>query len=143
MRWTLAWLVALHALIHLMGCAKAWGYAALPQLTQSISREMGLVWLLAAALLGSSAVILVTRPQYVWMVGAVALVTSQVAIVSAWGDARFGTCTSLRFSMPLSDYHDFGPARLARHGEARWRLPEGEFTYGEFDLQDVTYNVRR
>lgn len=51
--------------------------------------------------------------------------------------------TRLRFSTPLQNYRDFGPVRLAAHGEARWSLPEGEFTYGEFDLQDIAYNVRR
>jgi hypothetical protein len=51
--------------------------------------------------------------------------------------------TRLRFSTPVRDYRDFGSVRLAGHGEARWTLPEGEFTYGEFDLQDVAYNVRR
>lgn len=51
--------------------------------------------------------------------------------------------TRLRFSTPVRDYRDFGPVRLAAHGEARWTLPEGEFTYGEFDLQCVTYNVRQ
>jgi hypothetical protein len=42
--------------------------------------------------------------------------------------------THLRFSTPVRDY-------LAAYGETRWLLPEGEFTYGEFDLQDVAYNV--
>jgi len=50
--------------------------------------------------------------------------------------------TPLPFSTPVRDYRNFGPARLPRHGEARWLLPEGEFTYGEFDIQDVSYNVR-
>jgi hypothetical protein len=27
-------------------------------------------------------------------------------------------------------------------GEARWRLPDAEFTYGEFTLVDITYNGR-
>jgi hypothetical protein len=27
-------------------------------------------------------------------------------------------------------------------GDARWTLPEGEFTYGEFDIVEVVYNVR-
>ena len=49
--------------------------------------------------------------------------------------------TRLRFSTPVRDYRDFGAVRLAAHGEARWLLPQGEFTYGEFDLQSVTYNV--
>ena len=41
MRWIVAVLLAVHGLIHLMGFAKAFGYAELPQLTQPISREMG------------------------------------------------------------------------------------------------------
>jgi uncharacterized protein DUF6544 len=53
------------------------------------------------------------------------------------------TFTRLRFSTPVASYRNFGPARLATHGEARWTLPEGEFTYGEFDLQQVAYNVQR
>lgn len=53
-----------------------------------------------------------------------------------------GTFTKLRFSTPLRDYRDFGPLHLAGYGEARWRLPEGEFTYGEFTMVDVVTNVR-
>ena len=51
--------------------------------------------------------------------------------------------TRLRFSTPVRDYRDFGRVRLAARGEARWLLPMGEFTYGEFDLQEMAYNVRR
>jgi hypothetical protein len=49
--------------------------------------------------------------------------------------------TRLPFSTPVRDYRRFGAGRLASHGEARWTLPSGAFTYGEFDLQEVTYNV--
>ena len=49
--------------------------------------------------------------------------------------------TQLRFSTPVRDYRDFGVARIAAHGEARWLLPDGEFPYGEFDLISVSYNV--
>ena len=51
------------------------------------------------------------------------------------------TFTAARFSTPVRDYRNFGAARLAAHGEARWHLPEGEFTYGEFDLLSISYNV--
>ena len=47
-----------------------------------------------------------------------------------------------RFSTPVRNYRAFGAVRLPGHGDARYLLPEGEFTYGEFDLQDVAYNVR-
>ena len=50
LRWALIGLLILHGLIHLMGFAKAFGYAELPQLTQPISRDWGVVWLLAGGL---------------------------------------------------------------------------------------------
>jgi hypothetical protein len=50
LRWALIGLLLLHGLIHLMGFAKAFGYAELPQLTQPIPREWGLVWLLSGGL---------------------------------------------------------------------------------------------
>jgi hypothetical protein len=53
-----------------------------------------------------------------------------------------GTFTPRPFSTPVRDYRDFGPVRLMSFGEARWLLPEGEFTYGEFTLVDITYNGR-
>jgi hypothetical protein len=53
------------------------------------------------------------------------------------------TFTPRRFSTPARDYRDFGPVRIMSFGEARWLLPEGEFTYGEFNLVEVTYNVSR
>lgn len=52
-------------------------------------------------------------------------------------DSRFADA---RFSTPLRDYRDFGPLHLAGYGEARWRLPEGEFVYGEFTMRDVVAN---
>lgn len=39
-------------------------------------------------------------------------------------------------------YRDFGPVRLMSFGQARWLLPEGWFTCGEFNLVDITYNGR-
>jgi len=54
------------------------------------------------------------------------------------------TYTRLRFSTPLRDYRPYGPVRLAAHGQARWHAPapEGEFTYGEFELLEIAYDVR-
>jgi hypothetical protein len=53
------------------------------------------------------------------------------------------TFAPLRFSTPVRDYQDFGLVRLAAHGEARWLLPDGEFTYGQFELREVSYNRSR
>ncbi len=39
------------------------------------------------------------------------------------------------WSTPLRDFRDFEGGRLAEHGEATWRLPGGDFTYGKFVLE--------
>jgi hypothetical protein len=91
MLWIVAAILIVHGLIHLMGFAKAFGYASLPQLTSPISRELGVVWLIAGLLVCASAILLVVRPRTGWVVGAVALVLSEFVIVTAWRDAWAGT----------------------------------------------------
>jgi hypothetical protein len=51
------------------------------------------------------------------------------------------TFRSYRWTTPLRDYRDYHGTRLASHGEAAWRHPEGEYVYARFDLIDVEYNV--
>jgi len=41
--------LVVHGLIHLLGTAKAFDVADIPQLTQQIARPLGILWLLAAA----------------------------------------------------------------------------------------------
>jgi hypothetical protein len=91
LRWALIGLLILHGLIHLMGFAKALGYAELPQLTRPISREWGVLWLLAGGLVVTTAVMLAVGARPYWMVGGVALLVSQVLIMTAWRDAWVGT----------------------------------------------------
>lgn len=95
MRFALAFVLTVHALIHLMGFAKAFGYAALPQLAIPISRPMGLLWLLATLLLLAAAVALWAAPRAFWILVAVGLVVSQGGIFASWSDARFGTLANL------------------------------------------------
>jgi len=95
MTWLLAAVLALHGAIHVMGFAKAFGYAELPQLTQPISRAGGMAWLLAAALVISSAALLGAGSRYTWLVAAVALVVSQAVIATAWQDAWAGTIANV------------------------------------------------
>lgn len=91
----LAAVVVVHGLIHLVGPAKAFGYADLPQLTQPISPGMGMVWLAAAILMLATAGTLFLWPRGWWAVGAVAIALSQIAIVASWHDARFGTIANV------------------------------------------------
>jgi len=73
--------LVVHGLIHLIGTAKAFDVADIPQLTQAIARPLGILWLLAAALFLLAAILLFTWPQRWWVVGAGAVVVSQVVIL--------------------------------------------------------------
>lgn len=91
MRIAFTLVLLLHALIHVMGAAKAFGVAALPQLTVPISRPTGALWALAALLLAAAALALWTAPRAFWLVAAAGVAVSQAVIVASWADARWGT----------------------------------------------------
>jgi hypothetical protein len=78
-----------------MGPAKAFSYAELPQLTQPVSRAMGLVWLAAAVLTLAAVAAMFAWPRGWWMIGAAALVLSQIAVSTSWSDAKFGTVANV------------------------------------------------
>jgi hypothetical protein len=87
-------ILVVHGLIHLLGMAKAFG-AALPLLTQPISRPLGALWLVAAVLFITAAIALFAWPRMWWVVGAAAVVVSQVVILTSWTDARYGTIANV------------------------------------------------
>lgn len=95
MRIAFAALIALHALIHLMGFSKSFGLASLAQLKIPISRPMGVLWLAASALILAAVVLLFAAPRWFWLVGLLGLMASQIAIIVSWGDARFGTIANV------------------------------------------------
>ena len=81
-----------HALIHLLGVAKGFGWAAVSELSQPIGAAAGMLWLIATLLLLATAALLATSaPTWWWAVAGAAAVTSQAAIATSWGDARAGT----------------------------------------------------
>jgi hypothetical protein len=89
-------LVAVHGLIHLMGPAKAFGWAELPDLRLPLSRTAGVLWLLTALLFLLTAVWILATPgfparEWWWIAALPAIGLSQVLIVRSWSDAKFGT----------------------------------------------------
>ncbi|HXY32403.1 MAG TPA: DUF6544 family protein [Gemmatimonadaceae bacterium] len=79
-----------HGLIHLIGFAKAFGFAQLPQLTQPVSQTFGVLWLAATLLFLASAWALFAWPRGWWVIGTCAIIVSMVAIAHSWSDARYG-----------------------------------------------------
>lgn len=84
-------IVAAHGLIHLIGFAEAFKFAELEQLTQPISKPLGLLWLTATVLFIVTIPIYLLKKDWWWMVGLIAVIVSQVVIFFSWQDAKFGT----------------------------------------------------
>lgn len=91
MRAIFLFLLLVHGLIHLTGFAKAFKLADIPQLTLPITRTAGALWLLAALLFITAAVLSGLQNNYWWVLAIPAVVLSQALIIGAWPDAKFGT----------------------------------------------------
>jgi len=101
MRTGFAVLVAVHGLIHLLGAAKAFEWAAVSQLRQPIGPLAGVLWLVTALLLVGAAAAIFLGGRWWWWVAAPGVILSQMLIVRHWGDARFGTLPNLVIAVPL------------------------------------------
>lgn len=88
-------LITIHALIHLMGFAKAFGLAEFEQLSQPISRARGLWWLPAAVLILLSMVLFTVKQSWWWLPALIGAALSQVLIIQYWQDAKWGTIANV------------------------------------------------
>ena len=76
--------IVIHGFIHLMGFVKAFQLAEVNQLTQTIHKPVGLLWLISALLFITAAVIFLLNKDWWWMIAVPALVLSQVLIILYW-----------------------------------------------------------
>ena len=86
----LAFLLAAHGAIHLLGFVRAFDLADLPQVTQPIPPVFGALWLAAACLFMAAAAALFVWPRGWWAIGAGAMIVSTLVILPAWPDAKVG-----------------------------------------------------
>ena len=148
MTWLVAGVLAVHGFIHLMGFAKAFGFADLPQLAQPISRTRGLAWLVAAILVLASAVMFGLGHRRFFMVGAAALFVSQMAISFAWRDAWAGTVANAILLLLIAHgWLTEGPrsfhAQLTTEAQAGLAKPIDAPLVTESDLAPLPDPVRR
>jgi hypothetical protein len=101
MRIAFALLVAAHGLIHLIGPAKAFGWADVTQLRHPISPTTGVLWLIAALLLVGSAVAVALSARWWWYLALPGMLLSQGLILQTWSDAKFGTLANIVIAVPL------------------------------------------
>jgi hypothetical protein len=116
-------MLAVHALIHLLGFVKAFRPSALDALTLPIGRLLGLVWLTAALALGVAAAALALGHGRWWLPAAIGVVLSQVAITASWRDAWAGTLVNAVIAaMLVPALADLRPS--SNHATYRRRVAE-------------------
>lgn len=91
MKYFFSLLIFIHGAIHLMGFAKAFGYAGIEQLQAEISKTTGVFWLLAFILFTVSGIAFLAKADWWYIVTFITLLLSTILIISVWKDAKFGT----------------------------------------------------
>ncbi len=88
-------IMGIHGLFHLLGFLKAYNLKDISQLTQNISKPMGVLWLLTALLFLISFLLLIYKKNLWWVVALPSVIFSQVLIISVWQDGKFGTIANI------------------------------------------------
>jgi len=101
MRFILLVIIIIHGLIHILGFVKAFNLAQVNQLTQSISKPLGLIWLFVVTLFILTAVFYFLGKDWWWIIGSASIIISQIVIVFSWNDAKYGTIVNLILLVPL------------------------------------------
>lgn len=95
MKFLFALCMIIHGIIHFMGFAKAFQYAEMKQLTVSISKPIGLLWLLSALLFLVAAIFFLLKKDAWTIISIAAVLVSQFVIILSWKDAKFGTIANV------------------------------------------------
>ncbi len=66
-------------------------------------------------------------------------------LVDFWSDDRpeggRGVLHPMRWNTPIDDYRDVQGRHLGHHGRAVYAYPDGPFTYGDFTVASIAYDV--
>lgn len=155
----LASLMVVHALIHLMGTAKGFGWAEIPSLGRAVSRPLTLfndLCLFAPGALAGAPIIWepvdgrrvrATFSNAGNTVRALLLFNDAAELVNfVSGDrgvlSADGTnVAKMRWSTPNGPYRAFGRHRLTGGSDVVWKAPAGSYSYIRFEVVAVEYNV--
>lgn len=83
--------MAFHGFIHFLGFLKAYEWMELKELPLQISRDAGMLWLLAGIGILVVTIGYAWQVNYWWYLGMGIAIFSQVLIILYWGEAKFGT----------------------------------------------------
>lgn len=88
-------LISVHGLIHLMGFVRAFNFLEIKELTQQISKPLGIIWFFAFLLFLGALIQYVMRNEYWWLTAIIGILISQILIFSFWQYAKFGTILNI------------------------------------------------
>ena len=95
MRLLLTIIIILHGLVHLLGFVKAYGLMEIRELTQPVSKPVGIIWLMGCLLFILTGIQYLLKNEYWWATAFIALLVSQSLILFFWQDAKFGTIPNI------------------------------------------------
>jgi hypothetical protein len=85
----------LHGIIHFAGFSKAFAYGNITQLTEEISKPMGILWLVTGVFFILSILLfLLKKDDWVYF-ALIAVLFSQILIITHWQEAKFGTAANV------------------------------------------------
>jgi len=78
-----------------MGFVKAIQLTEINQLTQTIPKPIGIIWLISTLLFIAVAAIFLLKNDWWWMIAIPAFVLSQLLIIMYWQDTKYGTLANV------------------------------------------------
>lgn len=88
-------ILVIHGLIHLLGFLKAFLLAELNELTNPVSKPLGLLWLLATLVLLLAGIMLFLKNPLWWLFAIIGVLISQTLIIIFWKDSLYGTLPNI------------------------------------------------
>ncbi|MBR9846077.1 MAG: hypothetical protein GYB35_08215 [Algicola sp.] len=94
MRYIFAAILGVHGLIHLIGFTNAFFTTSIEKQVLGISKPVGSLWLMAFLLFIISGLQFLTYKKWFYL-AFIAVILSQILIIIAWKDARYGTIANI------------------------------------------------
>ena len=101
MKTAIAIFMTIHGLIHLLGFVKAFKLAEIKDFKMPISKLAGIFWLVSFLLITSAEILYLSGNSIYLGLGFTAILISQIMIIGAWNDAKFGTIPNIIFGILL------------------------------------------
>ncbi|HLV70753.1 MAG TPA: DUF6544 family protein [Xanthomarina sp.] len=108
MKYVFSIIILIHGLIHLLGFIKGFNLTETNSLSQSISKPIGILWLLTFLLFLTTTATYIKNYKFWFVFAFITLILSQILILMFWKDAKFGTLANvLIFLVSLYAYGKF------------------------------------